>query len=352
MSNALSTLQRALDVNTPTIIWGPPGIGKTDRISQEAARRDWHMETVISSVRQPDDFAGLPHITDDGVILVPPDWGKRLATSEAPSILFLDEISCAAPATQGALLRVVLERVVGDLKLPDNVRVIAAANPPEQAAGGWDLSLPLANRFLHINWPAPTVSEWSLWAMSKVARLPSHGASRIAAFLSRRPELLIQVPESETEGGGAWPSPRSWALAARLLGDGGIDRNTLIGIITGTVGEAPAIEFADFDQDASQLRDPEELLANPESWCPSPERLDLVFTSMHAVAHAVTSDLTPPRWDAAWKLLDQARDVAADSVLAVGSVLARSGLQRSDLMAPLWLRGMKEDLDELDRVSR
>jgi MoxR-like ATPase len=41
---------------------------------------------------------------------------------------------------QAALLRVVLERTVGDLSLPADVAVVAAANPPEQAADGWDLS--------------------------------------------------------------------------------------------------------------------------------------------------------------------------------------------------------------------
>jgi integrase len=44
----------------------------------------------------------------------------------------------------------VLERVVGDLELPDAVSVVAAANPPEMSAGGWDPSPPLANRFCHI----------------------------------------------------------------------------------------------------------------------------------------------------------------------------------------------------------
>ena len=55
---------------------------------------------------------------------------------------------------QAALLRVVLERVVGDLELPADVAVVAAANPPEQAADGWDLSAPLANRFCHLEWIA------------------------------------------------------------------------------------------------------------------------------------------------------------------------------------------------------
>ena len=68
-----------------------------------------------------------------------PGLGWRLAEA-GRGLLFLDELSTAPPAVQAALLRVVLERVVGDLTLPDEVAVVAAANPPDQAADGWDLS--------------------------------------------------------------------------------------------------------------------------------------------------------------------------------------------------------------------
>ncbi|EUA17503.1 ATPase associated with various cellular activities AAA_5 domain protein [Mycobacterium xenopi 3993] len=43
--------------------------------------------------------------------------------------------------------------------LPATVRMIAAANPPEQAAGGYDLEPPLSNRFCHVGF-TPSVDEW------------------------------------------------------------------------------------------------------------------------------------------------------------------------------------------------
>ena len=49
------------------------------------------------------------------------------------------------------MLTVALERMVGRTKLPDAVRIVAAANPPDRAAGGVDLTPPMANRFLHID---------------------------------------------------------------------------------------------------------------------------------------------------------------------------------------------------------
>ena len=83
--------------------------------------------------------------------MAPPDWAVRLART-GRGLLFFDELSSAPPAVQAALLRVVLERRVGSLQLPEHVRIVAAANPPASAADGWHLSPPLANRFVHLHW--------------------------------------------------------------------------------------------------------------------------------------------------------------------------------------------------------
>jgi len=83
--------------------------------------------------------------------MAPPDWAVRLVQA-GKGLLFLDELSTAPPAVQAALLRLVLERRVGALHLPPGVRIVAAANPRSSAADGWELSAPLANRFVHLQW--------------------------------------------------------------------------------------------------------------------------------------------------------------------------------------------------------
>ena len=96
----------------------------------------WPTEVVIGSIREPSDFAGLPVVIDGAVQMAPPLWARQLADARQ-ALLFLDELTTAPPAVQAAMLRVVLERVVGDLVLPEGIRV-AAANPPEEAADGWE----------------------------------------------------------------------------------------------------------------------------------------------------------------------------------------------------------------------
>jgi MoxR-like ATPase len=156
-----AALAIAVAARVPVLLWGGAGLGKSSAVREMAAGAGLLCETVIASIREPSDFAGLPVVAEDGkaVSFAPPSWAQRLS-SAGGGILFLDEISTAPPAVQAALLRVVLERTVGDLSLPDDVSVVAAANPPEQAADGWDISPPLANRFCHLDWDLQA-SEWA-----------------------------------------------------------------------------------------------------------------------------------------------------------------------------------------------
>jgi MoxR-like ATPase len=152
-------LSRAIASGVPVLIWGPPGVGKTAAILALGRRLGLPVEVVIASIREPTDFAGLPVVHDGEVRFAPPAWARRLAAA-GKGILFLDEISTAPPAVQAALLRVVLDRVVGDLPLPPAVTIVAAANPPDMTAGGWDLAPPLANRFIHLQWRVDA-GEWA-----------------------------------------------------------------------------------------------------------------------------------------------------------------------------------------------
>src|ERR1700677_5177024 len=225
---AVEALGVAVAARVPVLLWGAPGTGKTSAIRAMAEAMGLPCETVIASIREPSDFAGLPIVAGDTVRFAPPLWARRLADA-GHGLLFLDELSTAPPAVQAALLRGVLERAVGDLILRDQVAVVAAANPPEQAADGWDLSAPLANRLCHLTWhtdPRAVADGLAGRWEAPVVPLLRDGwqpeellaSGVVAACLHVRPDLACAPPAEASSAGRGWPSPRTWEMAARLVG--------------------------------------------------------------------------------------------------------------------------------------
>jgi hypothetical protein len=331
---ATAALGVAVAARVPVLLWGAPGTGKTSTIRAMAEAMGWPCETVIASIREPSDFAGLPVVVGDGVRFAPPGWARRLAES-GRGLLFLDELSTAPPAVQAALLRVVLERVVGDLELPQDVSVVAAANPPEQAADGWDLSAPLANRLCHLAWEIdPRAVADGLaggWATPAVPTLPQRWAAGlgltrglVAAFLHVRPALACAPPADAASAGRGWPSPRTWDMAARLLAAGdaaGADDEARSALVRGSVGEGAGVEFLAWLAEMD-LPDPEAALADPGSFR-LPKRGDRAYAAVTAVAAVVAADPTPERWTAGWQVLGNAASGAPDVAAVAARTLAR-----------------------------
>ncbi|NEE22070.1 hypothetical protein G3M58_88370 [Streptomyces sp. SID7499] len=173
-------------------------------------------------------------------------------------LLFLDELSTAPPAVQAALLRLVLERRIGALRLPPGVRIVAAANPRSSAADGWELSPPLANRFVHLKWTHDTDvvvrGLGGVWPRATLPRLDPRklreavdfARRAVCGLLGARPALAHRLPSGEVRRGGPWPSPRSWEMTLHLIAfatAAGSSRDVLSLLVRGTVGDGPGLDL-------------------------------------------------------------------------------------------------------------
>jgi hypothetical protein len=358
----------ALATDVPVLLWGEPGIGKTATIRSLGQSLGLHVETVIASLHEPSDFLGLPvpDLERDRTRFLPPEWFRRLEEA-GTGILFLDEISTAPPAVQAACLRLVLERSLGSRTLPPGVRIVAAANPPSLAAGGFELSPPAANRFCHIDWRAPSAEAWAAGLLQgfPVPEIPIPkdwekflplARSLVGGFILARPQLLLRVPEDPEQLGRAWPSPRSWEMASRMLaGALALDSQDegLISLAVGScVGLGPGQELAAFVIEG--LLDPREALENWEG-IELPTRADRLFVLVGSVSGLVTQEQDKEKrselWIRAWKLFGRVqRETGQADVVLIGArplfelyrSLARSGKQ-------LPIEPVKEELARFGR---
>lgn len=78
---------------------GRTGDRKTSLIQGLAHAAGLPCETVIASIREPSDFAGLPVVSGGQVNFAPPRWAVNLAEA-GEGLAFFDEISTAPPAAR------------------------------------------------------------------------------------------------------------------------------------------------------------------------------------------------------------------------------------------------------------
>lgn len=207
--------------------------------------------------------------------------------------------------------------------------MVAAANPPSSAADGWHLSPPLANRFVHLQWTHDprTVARglagtWPAVPLPLIdpARVPSAVARArgvVSGFLTARPGLAHHLPGDAESRGRAWPSPRTWEMAMRLLAVGyaaGSDQKAVAAAVVGAVGDGAGLELLAYLEQLD-LPDPDRVLANPEAFA-LPKRGDRQLAFLTAVVSAVQSDLTRRRWEAGWTVLAKAVDAGVPDVAA------------------------------------
>ena len=143
----------------PVFIWGAPGIGKSAIVRQFAADVGLECVSLLGSQLAPEDIIGVPQIVEGCSIFCPP----RSIAREEPYCLFLDELNACSHEVQKAFYSLILERRIGEYRLPDGSIVIGAGNRAQDNAITRPMSSALVNRMFHVELTANS-RVWLEWA--------------------------------------------------------------------------------------------------------------------------------------------------------------------------------------------
>ena len=252
--------------HTPVMLWGPPGVGKSDMIRQAAERHQVEVIDIRLSQMEPSDLRGIPFRNEDSVEwaipAILPDTGRH----GARGILFLDEITSAPPSVSAAAYQLILDRRLGEYQVPEGWAIFAAGNRQGDRGVTYTMPAPLANRFSHFDVEAH-LDDWVGWAYR-------HGIDeRVIAFLRFRPELLFDFDPAHNPM--AFPSPRSWEFAHRSLQKFGDNPELLQGALQACVGPAAGIELTAFVNSLDKMPDLDDIITGRE--VPVPDEIDLQY---------------------------------------------------------------------------
>ena len=224
------------------MLWGPPGIGKSQAVRQIAKEIAYHTGKAVNvtDVRlllfNPIDLRGIPTANADKTLAI---WLKPQIFQMDPSdaivnILFLDEISAAPQSVQAAAYQITLDRVVGEHKLPDNCIVIAAGNRTTDKSVAFKMPKALANRLMHIEIEG-SFHSWKRWAIASGVN------DKVIGFLSFRQNYLMGFDSGNDDL--AFPTPRAWEMVSNILNGIDDDIDNMYALIAGIVGTGTAVEF-------------------------------------------------------------------------------------------------------------
>ena len=253
---AKASIKHAITKKRPIFLWGPPGIGKSDIVAQITdSLPNSHLIDIRLSLWEPTDIKGIPYFDSNSGTMV---WG---APAELPSeefakqydhiVLFLDEMNSAAPAVQAAAYQLILNRRVGQYKLPDNVLIVAAGNREADKGVTYRMPAPLANRFVHLEL-AVNFDDWFDWAVNNNIH------QDVVGFLTfSKKDLYDFDPKSPSR---SFATPRSWSFVSELIEDD-LDENTTTDLVSGSVGEGLAVKFMAHRKVAASMPNPTDILA-------------------------------------------------------------------------------------------
>ena len=252
--------------HTPVMLWGPPGVGKSQMVAQIAERHGMPVIDIRLSQMEPSDLRGIPFRVEERVEWAIPSMLPDAERHGSQGILFLDEITSVPPSVSAAAYQLILDRRLGAYEVPRGWSIFAAGNRQGDRGVTYTMPAPLANRFSHYEVDI-NLDDWVAWAYANGMD------DRLIAFLRFRPELLFEFDPAHNPV--AFPSPRSWEFSHRALQKFGDVPALLTGALQACVGPAAGIELSAFVENLEQLPDIDAIVRG-ETVC-VPKETDLQY---------------------------------------------------------------------------
>jgi hypothetical protein len=247
-SEIVQALQALTEQKVPTFLWGAPGVGKSSIVKSIAQKKEMGFIDLRLALMDPTDLKGIPFYDKEShrALWAPPAF----LPTKGEGILFLDELNSAAPAVQSSAYQLILDRQIGEYKLPDGWAIVAAGNREGDRGVTYRMPAPLANRFVHFELDVD-VDEWRAWAFEAAID------SRIIAYISYKKEHLFTFDVKAQSK--SFATPRSWEYVHKVL-QSQLSPSLLLDVIGGAVGHDVAVTFLSFVKVMQKLPDIQEIV--------------------------------------------------------------------------------------------
>ena len=299
IGEAIKLLQFHILLQQVVILFGAPGIGKTDLVKKVVRALAWAKDNLPfdmmichPQVSDPTDYKGMPGFTTDDK---GNKWAeffafgdlRRMIEATRPLVVFLDDFGQATKAVQAALQQLILERRIDGHKISDHVHFVLCANRAEDKAGVEGFLSTIKTRSVLYN-VEPTVEDWTKWAIQE-GDISAKGVAFVrfrglAALWSRANKNFKGSYGTDNER-----TPRTVAMALKADA-AGIPEGLEMQVFAGFTDGAWATEFMAFSRTWGSLPNMDVIFADPQSFkCPDSSRPEVLYAISAALAERAST---------------------------------------------------------------
>ncbi len=203
-------IDACIEASFPPLVFGEPGIGKTELFEEAARRRGMRFTVIHLNQLGPGDVHGLrfPDPATGTTCQYPPDFLP--APDDPPTLLLFDELCSAPELTRKPALELFLARKLGKYVLAPQHSMGAASNTGDDGVLTYPLDDASAERFCHFRLKA-NLNHW----IPDYAN-PNRVDPRVIAYLKSHPGDFV-TSRTEENDNISFPTPRGWTITSRLI---------------------------------------------------------------------------------------------------------------------------------------
>ena len=205
----------------PIFLVGPPGVGKTEIMSQVAEEMDIALVSYSMTHHTRQSAIGLPFISEHQYCgesyrtteytmseIIASVYDKMEETGKREGMLFLDEINCVSETLAPAMLQFLQMKIFGRHRLPEGWVVITAGNPLEYNNSAREFDLATLDRLKRID-VEPEIGPWLVYARNNAV----HAA--VLNYLSIKKDDFYSV--RLTVDGKLFVTARGWVDLSEMI---------------------------------------------------------------------------------------------------------------------------------------
>ncbi len=306
----------------PVMVWGAPGIGKSQIVKQVASEMKMDVLDLRLNYYEESDLLGIPVKTENGMEFV--KYAQLPASGNG--VWFLDELTHARSSMQGLVFQLIQDNAIESYTVPEGWKhFVAASNLASHRSISNPMPSGLYSRFTGGHYElVPDLEDWIAWATAEKLD------EKVIAFVSYMQKMDQKPWLFRMEGQTPLMTPRTWAQGINYAVKN-LQGQTRNNAIMGMIGEENGTELILFLETSEDMPDLSRILSGDLEWfskAHEPSRYYLLVSSLakEAVNH-------PENLDTVLKISLMLQDEYIAQVLSlISKTVDRNQLKNSKFM--------------------